>query len=201
MSFICRNFNNKTIRFIITDLSNGREKALNISGARHWSLILACTPIYESIRPDCQFKMYKTISDNNDKRFCMNIIGHSEDEIINVPAIYNSYNRYHVEVIDMHMMQLNLSSTTILKTCFDWAKNPSNIYNEHVLGVIADHEYHTPFYDGCHADISSTFIIQNMKQTRPIRFRMLDQTFNTVDSSRILAGFQHFIKFLITPID
>jgi len=201
MSYIVKNFNNKTIRFIITDLSNSREIAINIPGSRQWTLILALTPIYDNT-----YKLYKTISDKNNERFCYTVIGHSDDEIINLPPIYNSYNKFFVVVNECHITHLEVTSGSveeyIIITAFDLADNPSNDSGEHVLAMCGDHEYAPgPFYDGNPNPINSTFIIQNMKQTRPTRFRILDQTFSVIDPARILAGFEYMIKFIITPIE
>ncbi len=201
MSYIVKNFNNETKRFIVTDIGLGREKAGVISGARHWTLILALTPIYDE-----GYKLYKVVSDKKLQSFTYAFIGKSENEIINLPPIYDGYSRYFVQVRDCRVTTDNFDSAGVqeysIVTAEGWARNPSQDSDTMVVCCLADHQYHTPFYGAnVSGDNNPVFIIDNMKQTRPIRFKLLDGSFDLVDPARILAGFEYMITCLITPID
>lgn len=44
-------------------------------------------------------------------------------------------------------------------------------------------------------------LIIHYKQTRPLPFKIVDGSFDLVESARILSGFDYMTTCLITPID
>ena len=172
MSYVVKNFNNKTIRFTMRNCEGFEQDVIANGGyKKHWTLTLSLTPIRD--------KVPRYIKNNSSFTYTItnvNAVGSANDCYITLPTINDNYNSYFVDVVNFKINADSLNTGQyryINLYAFGWAENGYSGYYKYTDRMLIAAPYiksaDNPNY---FAGNGSVFKISNMKQQRYIRFKM-----------------------------
>jgi hypothetical protein len=205
IKYIVPNFNNKIIHFAIKSESDQEHITSAFGGDREWVLLLALTPI------SIDSRIPKYISSKKYESFNYTILssnivsGTQEDGYINLPAIFDGYTKYFVEVKQINTTNLQIEAEVEFLSlyCYDWAENGFGGFenNKMLLGLMSDHTNADPHYSPNSSADNSVFVVKDMGRRRQIRFKLFKYNNEPVLNSNITNLFRYFVNCLITPIE
>jgi hypothetical protein len=199
--FIVKNFNGKNIRFAITK-GNGEYKGVDFSGIRDWTLLMAFTPIKNTLEP-----IYYISSKKNESfTYCFNGLDRTNlsDPIDNcnilLKPISSAYTEFFVDVkIIQHTHPLQTVGPEYLNIFISgWSEDyPQRQF----IGCLfcAGSAPGTNVFDSNKGSDNAVFKVKHMTQPRVIKLELL-RTDYASPGAAFLEGYNIHFSCLITPI-
>ena len=196
--YVVKNFNNKTIRFAMRSVKDTYTGS-DYDGMRNWTLIISVTPIKDTLPYYISNKKYESFTYTFGSSQLVS--GHPGDCIVALPPITDNYKSYFVDIkIIQNTQNLVVYEDYILLFCEGWAESEYSPYGQ-IIGGLVDGGGAANRFDTNPTSDNAVFVIQNIKQSRNVRFRLVYNDLTQTPSNLFDPGYTWYVSCLITPIN
>ena len=186
--FICRNFNNENIHFVLRNCDGFTQNSIAIGGwAKRWILYLAMTPIREC--PQRSFVHSESFTYVISSSQALE--GSANDCLINLQPIHKNYKRYFVDVVAciLNNNSMNMSPRRYINIfSFGWAEmgyGYGGLRDNHEAMIIGSPHCLDEAEPSHFSGDSACFTVCDMDRIRPVRFQMYDSQGPFVEGASI----------------